>query len=61
MYVIREVVRCQPGKVGPMVEKIDDFFAMEQKLMASDALRGAMAGDHDVVNAGKREIYRVES
>jgi hypothetical protein len=43
------------------VEKIDDFFAMEQKLMASDALRSAMAGYHDLVNAGKREIYRVES
>ena len=43
------------------VEKIDEFFAMEQKLMASDALRGAMAGYHDLVSAGKREIYKVES
>ena len=42
------------------VEKIDDFFAMEQKLMASEALRGAMAGYHDL-SAGKREIYKVES
>ena len=41
------------------VERIDDFFAMEQKLMASDALRKAMAGYHDLVNTGKREIYRL--
>ena len=43
------------------VERIDDFFALEEKLMATDALRGAMAGYHDLVNAGQREIYRVES
>jgi hypothetical protein len=43
------------------VERIDDFFALEEKLMASDAIRGVMAGYHDLVNAGKREIYRVES
>jgi len=42
------------------VEKIDDFFAMEQKLMASEVRRGAMAGYHDL-SAGKREIYKVES
>ena len=98
MYLIREIVHCQPGKVGEMVgkfkaisaamremqlepfrlltdvsgepfwtvvaettvERIDDFFAMEQKLMASEALRSAMSGYHDLVNAGRREIYRVE-
>lgn len=43
------------------VEKIDDFFAMEQKLMSSESLRSAMAGYHDIVSSGRREIYRVES
>jgi hypothetical protein len=43
------------------VEKIDDFFAMEQKLMSSESLRSAMAGYHDIVTSGRREIYRVES
>lgn len=43
------------------VEKIDDFFAMEQKLMSSESLRSAMAGYHDIVRSGRREIYRVES
>ena len=42
------------------VEKIDEFFAMEQKLMASDSLRSALAGYHDIVTSGRREIYRVE-
>ena len=99
MYVIREIVRCKPGKVRQMVEKfraisnvmkdmgqeplrlltdvtgeafwtivaeakvetIDSFFAMEQQLMANDALRKAMADYHDLVDRGRREIYRIES
>ena len=99
MYVIREILRCKPGKVRPMVEKfrqistvmtemgheplrlltdaagerfwtliveakvdrVDDFFAMEQTLMAKDALRKAMADYHDLVASGRREVYRIES
>ena len=99
MYVIREVLHCQPGKVRPMVdkfrgisaalkemgqeplrlltdvsaerfwtivaearvEKVDDFFALEQKLIAKERLRETMADYHDLVESGRREIYRVES
>ena len=43
------------------VEKIEDFFAMEKRLMANDSLRKTMADYHDLVEAGRREIYRVES
>jgi hypothetical protein len=43
------------------VEQIDDFFAMEQTLMAKESLRAAMADYHDLVEDGRREIYRVES
>lgn len=43
------------------VEKIDDFFAMEHKLMANEGLRKTMAGYHDLVTSGRREIYRIES
>ena len=43
------------------VEKIDDFFAIEQKLMANESLRKAMADYHDLVVEGRREIYRVET
>lgn len=43
------------------VETIDDFFAMEHKLMASETLRKVMADYHDLVESGRREIYRVES
>jgi hypothetical protein len=43
------------------VERIDDFFAVEQELMANESLRQTMADYHDLVNVGRREIYRIES
>jgi hypothetical protein len=43
------------------VEKIEDFFAMEQTLTANESLRKTMADYHDLVEDGRREIYRVES
>ncbi len=42
------------------VEKIDDFFTLQGKLMASPALRDAMSGYHELVSSGRREIYKVE-
>jgi hypothetical protein len=42
------------------VAAIDDFFVLEQKLMASETLRKTMADYHDLVASGRREIYRVE-
>ena len=99
MYVIREVLRCKPGKVkellerfrvlsaalqemdhqplrlltdvagGPFwtlvaegtVEKIEDFFAAEAALRANAAVRKAMADYHELVDSGRREVYRLES
>jgi hypothetical protein len=43
------------------VETIDDFFAFEQKLMANETLRKTMADYHDLVESGRREVYRIES
>ena len=43
------------------VEKIDDFFAMEQTLMANETVQKTMADYHDLVGSGRREIYRLES
>ena len=43
------------------VEKIDDFFAVEQTLMANPALQKTMADYHDLVDSGRREILRIES
>jgi hypothetical protein len=43
------------------VEKIDDFFAVEQMLRANAGVRKVMADYHDLVESGRREIYRVES
>jgi hypothetical protein len=42
------------------VEKIDDFFAAEQKLGANESVAKAMADYHDLVESGRREIFRVE-
>lgn len=43
------------------VEKIEDFFAMEQRLTANESLRTTMADYHELVENGRREIYRVVS
>ena len=43
------------------VEKIDDFFAVEQKLTADESVRKVMADYHELVESGRREIYRVQS
>jgi hypothetical protein len=43
------------------VERIDDFFAIEQRLTANETLRKTMADYHDLVDHGRREIYRLES
>ena len=42
------------------VEKIEDFFAIEQALMADETVRKTMAGYHELVVGGRREIYRIE-
>lgn len=43
------------------VEKIDDFFALEQALRGNEGVRNVMADYHDLVESGRREIYRIES
>lgn len=42
------------------VERIEDFFAIEQKLRANETLRQTMADYHELVESGRREIYRIE-
>ena len=43
------------------VERIDDFFAVEQTLTANERVRTVMADYHDLVESGRREIFRIES
>jgi len=43
------------------VDKIDDFFALEQTLMANEKVRAMMADYHELVEDGRREVYRLES
>jgi hypothetical protein len=47
--------------VEAQVERIDDFFAIEQSLMANETLRKTMADYHSLIDRGRREIYRLES
>jgi hypothetical protein len=42
------------------VEKIDDFFILEQKLMANESVRKSMGDYHGLIDRGRREIYRLE-
>jgi hypothetical protein len=42
------------------VETVDEFFSMEQTLMRNESVRNAMAGYHELVESGRREIYHVE-
>jgi hypothetical protein len=43
------------------VDRIEDFFAVEETLMANETLRRTMADYHELVQNGRREIYRIES
>ena len=43
------------------VPTVEDFFAAEQQLTASERLRNTMADYHDLVESGRREIYRIEN
>ena len=43
------------------VATLDQFFSLEQQLMANEALRTVMADYHDLVERGRREVYRIES
>jgi len=43
------------------VNSLDDFIAMEGKVMANEEARRAMGGYHDLVERGRREIYKRES
>ncbi len=43
------------------VDTIDDFFAVEEKLTTNERVRAAMADYHDLVESGRREIYRIVS
>jgi hypothetical protein len=43
------------------VPTVDEFFAVEESVMADESVRSSMAGYHELVERGRREIYRVES
>ena len=42
------------------VETIDQFFSLDAQLKANETLRATMADYHDLVESGRREVYRLE-
>ena len=99
MFIVREVMRCKPGKVREIVKRfkalndlapkvgakpfrimtdvsgapfwtvvaetevegVDAFFAMMERVGKNEEVGKIMAGYHDFVEHGRREVYRVES
>ena len=97
MLLIRDIMYCKPGKVRPMVKKLqamadltrkkgmpmrimtdvtaerfwtvvsefevknfDDFMTMEQDDETTKAMGEIMKDYHDLVDIGRREVYRIE-
>jgi hypothetical protein len=61
MLLVRELMYCKPGKVRPLVEKFGDM--MEGKGLTEDDAKEfdkIMKGYHDLVEYGRREIYKIE-
>ncbi len=99
MVMVREVMRCKPGKVNELVKKfkalgevmkemglapfriytdvagehfwtmvlereyesVSDVQAEESRVLADERAQSVMAGYHDLVVKGRREIYKVEA
>jgi hypothetical protein len=43
------------------VETVDQFYSVEQQLTANATVRKAMADYHELVDSGRREVYRIEN
>src|SRR5262245_27587315 len=43
------------------VKTVDEFFGVENELMADESVRKAMSDYHELVASGRREIYRIEA
>jgi len=39
---------------------LDEIVSLEAKVMANEKAQSAMAGYHDLVVSGRREVYRIE-
>ena len=42
------------------VDSLDGFFQMEERVMAEEEARSAMAGYHEFIVQGRREMYKVQ-
>ena len=46
--------------VEATVDTVDEFFEMERTLMSNASIQKRMAGYHEMVQSGRREVYRIE-
>jgi hypothetical protein len=100
MFLVREVMRCKPGKVGEMVKRfkqieplmkeagmtaparimtdmaggepfwtvvweqetpsLEKYLDLARQSMADPRMQKIMQGYHELVEGGRREIYKVE-
>ena len=42
------------------VDSVEQFLEIEQDVMSDEPVRNAMTGYHELVDSGRREIYRIE-
>ena len=42
------------------VERVEESFEMEREVMSKEAVQKGIAGFHEAIIGGRREIYRVE-
>ena len=45
--------------VEATVERIEEFFEMEERVMANDSIRSRTTEFHDLIQSGRREIFRM--
>lgn len=43
------------------VERLDDATEIEERVMANPEAQAAMSGYHELIERGRREIYRIEA
>ena len=45
--------------VEATVETVDEFFEMERTVTAKESVQHRMAGYHELVQSGRREVYQI--
>lgn len=68
MLLIRETMHCKPGKVRPMIEMFLRNLQAFETMMKGEGITAGMgkefekisAGYHDLVESGRRDVFKIE-